>query len=98
MSSAMRYDHARMADHAVAQQGIVNHMRDLQNQALNVLAGTQDFWSDLGAGAYQEAHRSIVQAYESVFDTINRHAMAINKSSGNAGTADSAVASGFSGI
>ncbi len=35
---AMRYDHARMADHVAAQAGLVAHLNDLQQQALNTLA------------------------------------------------------------
>jgi uncharacterized protein YukE len=95
---AMRYDHARMADHVAAQAGLVAHLNDLQQQALNTLAQTADFWTNHGANAYAEAQRQIVQAYQQVFHTIERHGGAIGGSSGNADTGDLASAARFVGI
>ena len=95
---AMRYDHARMADHVAAQAGLVAHLNDLQQQALNTLAQTADFWTNHCANAYAEAQRQIVQAYQQVFHTIERHGGAIGGSSGNADTGDLASAARFVGI
>ena len=95
---AMRYDHARMADHVAAQAGLVAHLNDLQQQALNTLAQTANFWTNHGANAYAEAQRQIVQAYQQVFHTIERHGGAIGGSSGNADTGDLASAARFVGI
>jgi len=95
---AMRYDHARMADHVAAQAGLVAHLNDLQQQALNTLAQTADFWTNHGANAYAEAQRQIVQAYQQVFHTIELHGGAIGGSSGNADTGDLASAARFVGI
>jgi uncharacterized protein YukE len=94
----MRYNHAAMADHAAAQAGLVNHMNDLHQQALNVLAQTSDFWQAHGAQAYAEAQRSIVQAYQAVFETISRHGNAIHGASGNTNTSDRSAAARFVGI
>jgi uncharacterized protein YukE len=95
---AMRYNHAMMADHVAAQQGLVAHLNDLQQQALNVLAHTADFWTNHGANAYAEAQRSVTTAYQHVFETINRHAAAVGSSSGNADAGDLANAARFVGI
>jgi uncharacterized protein YukE len=95
---SMRYDHMRMADHVAAQQALVNHLNDLQQQALNTLAQTADFWTNHGANAYAEAQRSVTQAYQQVFETINRHGSAIGGSSGNADAGDMASAARFVGI
>lgn len=95
---SMRYNHALMADHVASQQGLVNQMNDLQQQALNVLAQTADFWTNHGANAYAEAQRSVTQAYQQVFETINRHGSAIGGSSGNADAGDMASAARFVGI
>jgi len=98
MSDAIRYDHAGMADHVAAQGNLVQYMTDLRQQALNVLAQTADFWTEQGANAYQDAHRSIDLAYQQVFETVGRHATAIGQASHTAGTTDAGVASGFAGI
>jgi uncharacterized protein YukE len=95
---AMRYDHMRMADHVAAQQALVAHLNDLQQQALNVLAQTADFWTNHGANAYAQAQRSVTQAFQQVFETINRHGSAIGGSSGNADAGDMASAARFVGI
>ena len=94
----MRYDHAKMADHVGAQAALVNHLNDLQQQALNVLAQTQDFWTDKGANAYAEAQRSITTAYQQVFETINRHGSAQGGASNNTSIGDSTAAGRFVGI
>ena len=94
----MKYDHLKMADHVSAQMGLVNHLNGLKDQALQVLAQTQDFWTDKGANAYAEAQRSIVQAYEQVFETINRHGNATGGASQNTGVGDAAQAARFVGI
>ncbi|KUH91823.1 WXG100 family type VII secretion target [Mycobacterium sp. IS-1556] len=94
----MRYDHAKMADHVAAQSGLVAHLNSLQEQALNVLAQTQDFWADKGATAYAEAQRSITQAYQQVFETINRHGTATGGASSNTAVGDAANAARFVGI
>ncbi|MCH9667480.1 MAG: hypothetical protein AB7G47_14430 [Mycolicibacterium sp.] len=95
---SMRYNHAMMADHVASQAGLVAHLNDLQQQALNVLAQTADFWTNHGATAYAEAQRSIVQAFQQVFHTIERHGGAIGGSSGNADAGDLASAARFVGI
>jgi uncharacterized protein YukE len=94
----MKYDHAKMADHVAAQAGLVSHLNGLKDQALQVLAQTQDFWTDKGANAYAEAQRSIVQAYEQVFETINRHGAATGGASSNTSVGDAAQAARFVGI
>lgn len=93
-----RYDHAKMADHVAAQSGLVAHLNGLKDQALNTLAQTQDFWTDKGATAYAEAQRSIVQAYEQVFHTIDRHGAATGGASNNTSVGDAAQAARFVGI
>jgi uncharacterized protein YukE len=94
----MKYDHARMADHVAQQAGLVSHLNGLKDQALQVLAQTQDFWTASGASAYAEAQRSIVQAYEQVFETINRHGTATGGASSNTSVGDAAQAARFVGI
>lgn len=95
---AMRYNHAMMADHVAAQTGLVSHLNDLQQQALNVLAQTADFWTNHGAEAYAAAQRSVTTAFQQVFETINRHGGAIGGASGNADAGDMASAARFVGI
>lgn len=94
----MKYDHAAMSDHVAAQTGLVAHLNGLKDQALNTLAQTQDFWSAQGAQAYAEAQRSIVQAYEQVFETIQRHGGAQGGASNNTSVGDAANAARFVGI
>lgn len=94
----MRYDHAAMADHVAAQAGLVAQLNGLQEQALARLAETQDFWTAQGAAAYAEAQRSIVQAYQQVFETIQRHGGAQGGASGNTEVGDAAQAARFVGI
>lgn len=94
----MKYDHAKIADHVSAQTGLVSHLNGLKDQALQVLAQTQDFWTASGANAYAEAQRSIVQAYEQVFETINRHGTATGGASSNTSVGDAANAARFVGI
>lgn len=95
---AMRYDHLKMADHVAAQTSLVTHLNDLQQQALNVLAQTADFWTNHGANAYAEAQRSVTQAFQQVFATIERHGGAVSGASGNADAGDLANAARFVGI
>ena len=95
---AMRYNHAGMADHCASQASLVAHFRGLRDEALRVLAQTADFWTNHGATAYAEAQRSIVQAYDQVFHTIERHGGAIGRASGNADAGDLASAARFVGI
>lgn len=95
---AMRYNHAMMADHVAAQQGLVAHLNDLQQQALNVLAQTADFWTNHGANAYAEAQRSVTTAFQQVFHTIDRHGSAIGTASAAANQGDMANAARFVGI
>jgi uncharacterized protein YukE len=94
----MKYDHAKMVDHVAQQSGLVAHLNGLKDQALQVLAQTQDFWTAQGANAYGEAQRSIVQAYEQVFQTIERHGQATGGASSNTNTGDAAQAAQFVGI
>ncbi|CAA0123285.1 Uncharacterised protein [Mycolicibacterium vanbaalenii] len=94
----MKYDHAKMVDHVAQQSGLVAHLNGLKDNALNVLAQTQDFWTDKGATAYAEAQRSIVQAYEQVFQTIERHGQATGGASNNTSVGDAAQAARFVGI
>lgn len=94
----MKYDHLKMADHVAAQAGLVAHLNGLKDQALTVLAQTQDFWTDKGATAYAEAQRSIVLAYEQVFETIQRHGGAQGGASNNTEVGDAAQAARFVGI
>ncbi|WP_241479846.1 hypothetical protein [Mycolicibacterium neoaurum] len=94
----MRYDQAKMMDHVAAQAGLVSHLNGLQEQALQVLAQTQDFWSDKGANAYAEAQRSITQAYQQVFETIQRHGGAQGGAVQNTDVGDAANAARFVGI
>ena len=95
---AMRYNHAMMADHVAAQRGLVAHLNDLQQQALNVLAQTADFWTNHGANAYAEAQRSVTTAFQQVFHTIERHGAAIGGASSNADAGDMTSAARFVGI
>lgn len=94
----MRYNQAAMMDHVAAQAGLVAHLNSLKDQALNVLAQTQDFWTDKGANAYAEAQRSIVMAYEQVFETIGRHGHATGGAVNNTDVGDAANAARFVGI
>lgn len=94
----MKYDHVKIAEHVSSQTGLVGHLNGLKDQALQVLAQTQDFWTDKGATAYAEAQRSIVQAYEQVFETINRHGGAQGGASHNTSVGDAAQAARFVGI
>ncbi len=94
----MKYDHAMMTDHVASQATLVNHFRGLKDQALQVLAQTQDFWTAQGANAYAEAQRSIALAYEQVFDTIERHGAAQGGASNNTSVGDAAQAARFVGI
>lgn len=94
----MLYNHATIADHVAAQNGLVTHLNGLKDQALAVLAQTQDFWTDKGANAYAEAQRAIVQSYEEVFQTIGRHAAAQSAASANTAAGDAANAARFVGI
>lgn len=94
----MKYDHTKMIDHVAQQAGLVSHLNGLKEQALQVLAQTADFWTDKGATAYAEAQRSIVQAYEQVFHTIERHGAATGGASNNTSVGDAAQAARFVGI
>ncbi|BBY96392.1 hypothetical protein MGALJ_60610 (plasmid) [Mycobacterium gallinarum] len=94
----MRYDQAKMTDHVAAQAGLVAHLNGLKDQALNVLAQTQEFWTDKGANAYAEAQRSIVMAYEQVFETIGRHGGAQSGAVNNTDVGDANNAARFVGI
>lgn len=95
---SMRYNHAAMADHVAAQNNLVQHLNDLQQQALNTLAQTADFWTNKGADAYAAAQRQITTAFQQVFETINRHGSAIGNASAAADMSDAANASRFVGI
>jgi hypothetical protein len=94
----MRYDQAKMMDHVASQAGVVAHLNGLKDQALNVLSQTQEFWTDKGANAYAEAQRSIVMAYEQVFETIGRHGGAQGGAVQNTDVGDAAQAARFVGI
>lgn len=94
----MRYDQAKIMDHVAAQNALVNHMTDLKQQALGVLAQTADFWQDKGANAYAEAQRAVTVAYENVFDTINRHGHAQSGAVSNTDQGDASSAARFVGI
>jgi hypothetical protein len=94
----MRYDQAKMIDHVAAQGGLVAHMTDLKQQALGVLGQTSDFWAEKGHAAYVEAQRSIVVAYESVFETITRHGGAQSGAVHNTDQGDASSAARFVGI
>ena len=95
---SMRYDQAKIMDHVAAQQALVAHLTDLKQQALGVLAQTSDFWAEKGQAAYAEAHRSVVVAYENVFDTINRHGTAQGGAVHNTDAGDASSAARFVGI
>lgn len=95
---SLRYDHIKMADHVTAQAGLVRHLNDLQQEALNVLAQTADFWTANGANAYAEAQRSVTTAFQQVFETIQRHGTAVGGASQNADASDRANAARFVGI
>ncbi|NTY62532.1 hypothetical protein FEG63_23625 [Mycolicibacterium sphagni] len=94
----MRYDQAKIMDHVAAQSGLVTHLTGLKDQALSVLAQTQDFWMDKGANAYAEAQRAIAQAYEEVFATIARHGHAQGGAVQNTDTGDTTNAARFVGL
>lgn len=94
----IRYDHAMIADHVSAQSNLVNHLTDLRQQALNVLANIAHIWTEHGSNAYQEAHYNVDMAFQKVFETIGRHGQAIGNASTTAATTDHSVAAGFQGI
>lgn len=94
----MRYDHAMMADHVSAQANLVAHMNDLRTQSLNVIQHLAQTWTAHGSDAAQQCHNEVNQAFQTVFDTIQRHGAAIGQASSNAGIADSGVAAGFRGL
>ena len=94
----MRYNHSMMADHVAAQQQLVTHMTDLRTRALGVLNQLSGVWTQLGSNAYQQSHMQIDQAFQQVFDTIQRHGQAIGNASTNALTTDHGVAAGFQGL
>ena len=54
--------------------------------------------TDKGANAYSEAQRSITQAYQQVFETIQRHGSAQGGASNNTSVGDAANAARFVGI
>ncbi|AFM20207.1 hypothetical protein Mycch_5542 (plasmid) [Mycolicibacterium chubuense NBB4] len=95
---SMRYDQAKIMDHVAAQGALVNHMTDLKQQALGVLAQTADFWTEKGQQAYSEAQRSVIVAYESVFETITRHGTAQGGAVHNTDAGDASSAARFVGI
>jgi hypothetical protein len=94
----MRYDQAKILEHVAAQQALVAHLTDLKQQALGTLASTSDFWAEKGQAAYAEAHRSVVVAYESVFETITRHGHAQGGAVQNTDAGDASSAARFVGI
>jgi len=92
----MRYDHTMMADHKATQAQLVAHLDELRTQALNVLQSQlAPVWTEHGSNAYQAAHLRIDQAYQRVFETVQRHGIAIGQASANALTTDLAAASSF---
>ena len=95
---SMRYDHAAMADHVAAQAQLVAHMSDLRTRALAVLNNLAGIWTQHGSNAYQACHHEVDQAFQAVFQTIERHGAAIGHASTNALTTDQAVAAGFRGL
>lgn len=95
---SMRYDHAMMGDHVAAQAQLVTHMHDLRQQALTVLNQLAGIWTQHGSNAYQVCHHEIDQAFNQVFETIQRHGQAIGHASSNALVADHGVAAGFQGL
>jgi uncharacterized protein YukE len=95
---SMRYDHVMMSDHVAAQAQLVAHMTDLQNQAMGVLNQLAQVWTQHGSNAYQQCHYQVSQAFQSVFDTIQRHGQTVGQSSNNALVTDHGVAAGFLGL
>jgi uncharacterized protein YukE len=95
---SMRYDHAMMADHVASQAQLVAHMQDLRGRALGVLNQLAGLWTQHGSNAYQTCHHEIDQAFQSVFDTVQRHGQAIGHASSNALITDHGVAAGFLGL
>lgn len=95
---SQRYDHVMMGDHVGQQQNLVNHMIELQKKAIGVLNHLQTVWTAHGSNAYAQCSMEINQAFQTVFDTINRHAAAIGTSSHNAGAGDQSVAGMFKAL
>ena len=95
---SMRYDHPMMADHVSAQAQLTAHMTDLKQQAMNAVQHAATIWTQHGSDAAQVAFNEINQAFNSVFETINRHGAAIGHASMNAQTTDFGVKAGFQGL
>lgn len=95
---SQRYDHVMMGDHVSQQQNLVNHMAELQRKAIGVLNHLQTVWTAHGSNAYAQCSFEIDKAFQTVFDTINRHAAAIGTSSHNAGAGDQSVAGMFKAL
>ncbi|WP_292980861.1 hypothetical protein [Mycobacterium sp.] len=95
---SMRYDHPMMADHVAAQAQLTAHMTDLKQQAMNAVQHAATIWTQHGSDAAQVAFNEINQAFNSVFETINRHGAAIGHASTNAQTTDFGVKAGFQGL
>lgn len=95
---AMRYDRAMMGDHVTSQTGLVSHMQEQRRQAHAQIEGIRQDWTGMGFGGLDDLHRQIDAAFDTVFQTINRHGQAINRASENAHTTDGAVNAGFQAI
>jgi uncharacterized protein YukE len=95
---SMRYDHPMMADHVSAQAQLTAHMQDLKQQAMNAVQHAATVWTQHGSDAAQVAFNEINQAFNAVFETINRHGAAIGHASANAQTTDFGVKAGFQGL
>ncbi|MEE6140498.1 WXG100 family type VII secretion target [Mycobacterium sp. 050128] len=95
---SMRYDHAMMADHVSAQGQLVAHMNDLRSRAMGVINQMAAVWTQHGSDAAQTCMHEIDQAFQAVFQTIERHGHAVGHASTNALGTDHAVQAGFRGL
>lgn len=98
MTSAFRYDHAAMGDHASAQANLVAHMQDLKQRSLHIINQAATVWTAHGSDAGQQAVHEINQAFDNVFQTIQRHGAAIQQASHNANTTDLGAAAAIRSI
>jgi len=95
MSETYIANHAGMTDHAQAQRSFAQELQQLGEHAVNLVAGSQDYFNGTGHTAYLQVMDWIRQGVQNGVDVINRHGDGIDQAADTWVGADTAAAQGF---